>query len=264
MKIAIIGYGKMGHAIERIALERGHEIVAVIDTENSDDMDGEAFGTADVAIEFTTPATAPDNIVRASGHGVPVVCGSTGWGEKREAVEKAVSEQGGALLASSNFSIGVNVFNVISRRLASIMGHLPQYRPTMTEVHHIHKLDHPSGTALTLAEGIMEVDNKITSWTDAGIVWANATPDERDAQLKAAGEALDRVDADTLPILSLRNGEVPGIHTIKWDSPVDIITIEHSAKSRDGFALGAVMAAEWIAGRKGIFTIDQMMEELLK
>lgn len=110
----------------------------------------------------------------------------------------------------------------------------------------------------------MEEDKKITSWTDAGIVWANATPDERDAQLKAAGEALDRVDADTLPILSLRNGEVPGIHTIKWDSPVDIITIEHSAKSRDGFALGAVMAAEWIAGRKGIFTIDQMMEELLK
>ncbi len=264
MKIAIIGYGKMGHAIERIALERGHEIVAVIDAGNTADIDGEAFASADAAIEFTTPSTAPANIVRATLAGVPVVCGSTGWGADREKVENEVRNAGGALLASSNFSIGVNVFNIISRRLASIMAHIPSYRPTMTEVHHVHKLDHPSGTALTLAEGIMAEDHKITSWSDAGIVWANATPEERQAQLDAAGKALDNVPNNTLPILSLRKDEVPGIHTIKWDSPVDMITIEHSAKSRDGFALGAVMAAEWIQGRKGIFTIDQMMEELMK
>ncbi len=264
MKIAIIGYGKMGHAIERIALERGHEIVAIIDADNTGDMDSKAFASADVAIEFTTPATAPDNIKRTVRAGVPVICGSTGWSAHREEVEKSVTEADGALLASSNFSIGVNVFNMISRRLASIMSHLPQYRPTMTEVHHIHKLDHPSGTALTLADGIMEEDSNITSWTDAGIVWANATPEERKMQLDAAGKILDSVSDNTVPILSLRNGEVPGIHTVKWDSPVDVITIEHSAKSRDGFALGAVMAAEWLAGRKGIFTIDQMMEELIK
>lgn len=264
MKIAIIGYGKMGHAIERIALERGHEIVAVIDAANVDDMLGDAFATADVAIEFTTPATAPANILRAVGRRVPVVCGSTGWGTKKDEVEKAVTEAGGALLASSNFSIGVNVFNIISRRLASIMGHLPQYRPTMTEVHHIHKLDHPSGTAITLAEGIIEEDDRLKSWKDVGIVRANAAPAEKKAQLDAAGKELDNVLDDTLPILALRNGEVPGIHTIKWDSPVDVITIEHSAKSRDGFALGAVMAAEWLAGKKGIFTIDQMMEEIIK
>lgn len=264
MKIAIIGYGKMGHAIERIALDRGHEIVAIIDADNTGDMDGENFASADVAIEFTTPATAPDNILRTVKAGIPVVCGSTGWGAQRADVDKAVAEANGALLASSNFSIGVNVFNIISRRLASIMSHLPQYRPTMTEVHHVHKLDHPSGTALTLAEGIMEEDKNITSWTDAGIVWANATPEERKKQLDSAGHVLDNVSDNALPILSLRNGEVPGIHTVKWDSPVDMITIEHSAKSRDGFALGAVMAAEWLAGKKGIYTIDQMMEELIK
>lgn len=264
MKIAIIGYGKMGHAIERIALERGHEIVAVIDADNTADIEGEAFASADVAIEFTTPATAPGNVMRAAGAGVPVVCGSTGWADRRAEVEQAVTEAGTALLASSNFSIGVNVFNIISRRLAAIMAHLPQYKPTMTEVHHVHKLDHPSGTAITLAEGIMEEDSRVTSWSDAGIVWANAPEPEQRAQLEAASKTLDSVADDTLPILSLRNGEVPGIHTVKWDSPVDVITIEHSAKSRDGFALGAVMAAEWIKGRKGIFTIGQMMEELMK
>ncbi len=264
MKIAIIGYGKMGHAIERIAIERGHEIVAIIDAENVDDMLGDAFATADVAIEFTTPATAPANVIRATERGVPVVCGSTGWAARKEEVDRAVTAAGGALLASSNFSIGVNVFNIISRRLASIMAHLPQYRPTMTEVHHVHKLDHPSGTAITLAEGIIEEDSRLKSWKDTGIVWANATPEEKKAQLEAAGKELDNVADDVLPILALRNGEVPGIHTIKWDSPVDVITIEHSAKSRDGFALGAVMAAEWLAGKKGIYTIDQMMEEIIK
>ncbi|MCI9284996.1 MAG: 4-hydroxy-tetrahydrodipicolinate reductase [Muribaculaceae bacterium] len=262
MKIAIIGYGKMGHAIERIARDRGHEIVAVIDAGNVADMDGDAFASAEAAIEFTTPSTAPANILKAASRGVPVVCGSTGWNDRRAEVESGVIAAGGSLLASSNFSIGVNVFNVISRRLASIMSHLPQYKPSMTEVHHIHKLDHPSGTAITLAEGIMAEDKGITSWTDAGIVHADS-PD-MPSEARAASEAMDNTPASSLPILSLRQGEVPGIHTINWDSQVDTITISHSAKSRDGFALGAVMAAEWLAGRKGIFTIDQMMEDLIK
>lgn len=251
----------MGHAVERIALERGHEIVAVIDAHNTADMDGEAFRSAEAAIEFTTPATAPANVIKAVTEGVPVVCGSTGWNDRKAEVEEAVRKADSALIASSNFSIGVNVFNRVSRKLASIMAHLPQYKPTMTEVHHVHKLDHPSGTAITLAEGIMAEDSRITAWADAGKVMAGDPAME--AQVKAAAEAMDKADDATLPILSLRQGEVPGIHTIVWDSPVDSITISHSAKSRDGFALGAVMAAEWIAGRKGVFTIDQMMEDLI-
>ena len=129
MKIALIGYGKMGHAIERIARERGHEIVAIIDVDNNADIDGEAFASADAAIEFTTPSTAPDNVMRAAAAGVPVICGSTGWAARRAEVEKRVTELGGALLASSNFSIGVNVFNIVNRKLARLMSHLPQYRP---------------------------------------------------------------------------------------------------------------------------------------
>ncbi|MBD5301071.1 MAG: 4-hydroxy-tetrahydrodipicolinate reductase [Bacteroides sp.] len=263
MKIALIGYGKMGHAIERIARERGHEIVAVIDVHNSADIEGDAFKTADAAIEFTTPATAPDNVMRAAAAGVPVICGSTGWADRRSEVEQRVSEVGGALLASSNFSIGVNIFNIINRKLASLMSHLPQYKPRMYETHHIHKLDHPSGTAITLAEGIIAENERINSWADEGMVWidennATMTPEEIEASIDKPAIA-----PDALPVLSFREGEVPGTHTVEWESPVDCISITHRAKSRDGFALGAVMAAEWIAGRKGIFDIETMMEELL-
>lgn len=263
MKIALIGYGKMGHAIERIALERGHEIVAVIDADNNSDIESEAFASADAAIEFTTPATAPDNVMRAARAGVPVVCGSTGWAARRSEVDKAVEEAGSALLASSNFSIGVNVFNVINRRLAALMSKLQQYKPQMFETHHVHKLDHPSGTAITLAEGIIAENARINSWADEGMV----SIDESNAGL-GAREILATIEKpamadDALPVLSFREGEVPGIHTVEWDSPVDTITITHSAKSRDGFALGAVMAAEWIAGKHGIFTIEEMMSDLL-
>ncbi|MCM1355622.1 MAG: hypothetical protein NC212_04350 [Staphylococcus sp.] len=263
MKIALIGYGKMGHAIERIALERGHEIVSVIDINNNSDIESEAFASADAAIEFTTPATAPANIVRAAAAGVPVVCGSTGWAARREEVEKMVNQAGGALLASSNFSIGVNVFNIVNRKLAALMSHLPQYMPHMYETHHVHKLDHPSGTAITLAEGIIAENERVNSWADEGMVWidgsnASKTPQEIEASIEKPAMA-----PDALPILSFREGEVPGTHTVDWDSPVDCISITHRAKSRDGFALGAVMAAEWLAGRKGIFSIETMMEELL-
>lgn len=262
MKIALIGYGKMGRAIERIALGRGHEIVAVIDIDNTADIDSEAFTSADAAIEFTTPSTAPDNVICAARRGVPVVCGSTGWAARRNEVEEAVKAANGALLASSNFSIGVYVFNEVSRKLASLMSKLPQYGVRMYETHHVHKLDHPSGTAITLAEGVIAENERIDRWADAGMISVEpgASKNAREIYESTARQAMT---ADTLPILSLREGEVPGIHTIEWDSPVDSISITHSAKSRDGFALGAVMAAEWIAGKHGIFSISDMMDDLL-
>ena len=230
----------MGHAIERHALERGHEIVCRIDADNIDDIDGDDFASADVAIEFTMPAAAPGNCRRAMSHGVPVVSGTTGWNASLPEL-KALCDKGlGTLLWSSNFSIGVNIFKKLNKYLASMMQPFPQYHPSMTEVHHIHKLDHPSGTAITLAQELMEAYPAITGWTE-----------ESDG------------DSSKLVIAHERRGEVPGIHTITWDSPVDSITITHNAKSRDGFALGAVMAAEWLAGRKGFHTIDQFINELI-
>lgn len=264
MKIALIGYGKMGHAIERITRERGHEITCIIDVDNNSDIDSAAFASADAAIEFTTPATAADNVVRAARKGVPVVCGSTGWYADFEKVEKEVLQADSALLASTNFSIGVNVFNVINRRLAGIMGRLPQYSPQMYETHHIHKLDHPSGTAITLAEGIIAENPRIDSWMDEGMLTVDAsTAMLSDAAKLASVANHPEPEEGQLPVMSFREGEVPGIHSVVWDSPVDSITITHSAKSRDGFALGAVMAAEWLAGKKGIFSIDEMMADII-
>lgn len=241
MKIALIGYGKMGHAVEKIARERGHEIVSVIDVDNIADINGPEFKSADVAIEFTTPASAPDNIIAALRAGVPVVCGSTGWSARRPEIEKVVTEVDGTLLTSSNFSIGVNILFALNRRLASIMNNMPQYRPVIDEVHHIHKLDHPSGTAITLAEGLIDSVDRIDRWAEID-------------QINAA--------SGVLPVGCERRGEVPGIHSVSWTSPVDTITISHSAKSREGFALGAVMAAEWAASRKGILTLDEMLADL--
>lgn len=239
MKIALIGYGKMGKAIEKIALSRGHEIVCKIDIDNQDDMDSPLFASADVAIEFTTPATAVANYKRAFAQGVPVVSGSTGWLESMPEI-KAMCDRGKATFFwTSNFSLGVNIFFAVNRYLAAMMSGFPQYHPSMTEIHHIHKLDHPSGTAITLAEGIIAKDNLIKSW----------------------GEDDDA--ADVLRIDHVREGEVPGTHIIKWDSEVDTITIEHCAKSREGFALGAVIAAEWTAGKSGFLTMDQLMHGLI-
>ena len=211
MKIALIGYGKMGHMIESIALERGHEIVCIIDQNNLCDFESEAFASADVAIEFTTPQTAEQNIRRAWAAGVPVVCGTTGWDV--EAIKQEAQEAG--LMWSSNYSIGVNILFALNKQLAKLMDSYPEYTPHMTEVHHIHKLDAPSGTAKTLQEAIGE-------------------------------ERLPIADVE-----SIREGEVPGIHTVVWDSEVDTISISHSAKSRKGFALGAVIAAEWMKGKTG-------------
>lgn len=213
MKIALIGYGKMGHMIESIARERAHEIVSIIDQNNLDEFESNAFASADVAIEFTTPQTAEQNIRRAWSAGVPVVCGTTGW--DIEAIRQEAIRQEAGVMWSSNYSIGVNILFALNQQLAKLMVSYPDYTPHMTEVHHIHKLDAPSGTAKTLQEAIGE----------------------------------DRLAiAD---IESVREGEVPGIHSIMWNSEVDTITISHSAKSRRGFALGAVIAAEWMKGKTG-------------
>lgn len=240
----------MGRMIDRIALERGHEITCRIDVDNQSDFKSAAFLDSDVAIEFTTPSTAVANIGHCFAAGVPVVCGSTGWvketvetdGKNITMLEKMRldCERGeGTLLWASNFSIGVNIFMALNRYLASIMRSFPQYSPSMTEVHHVHKLDHPSGTALTLAESIISLSDSIDGWSEQ--------PAER-----------------SLHITALRQGEVPGIHTIKWDSDVDDITISHSAKSRAGFAMGAVVAAEWLATHPGFHTIGEMMADITK
>ena len=234
----------MGHIIEKIALSRGHEIVCVIDKDNTGDFDSEAFRSSDVAIEFTMPASAEGNVLRCFSQGVPVVCGSTGWTDRLPAVRSLCDEGKGTLLWASNFSIGVNVFKAVNRYLAGLMNAFPQYEPHMVETHHIHKLDHPSGTAVTLAEEIIAATDRVKSW---------AEPEEG----KTLGEGV-------LPVDHIRSGEVPGIHTIVWDSPQDTISITHSAKTREGFALGAVMAAEWLAPRKGFHTIDEMFGDILK
>lgn len=259
MKIAIIGYGKMGRMIEMMAKDRGHDISVVIDADNLVDIDSKAFRKSDVAIEFTRPDAAVNNILRCFSAGVPVVCGTTGWLDSLDAV-KAVCESGkGALLYSSNFSIGVNIFEAVSRNLAAMMNKYPQYTPVMEEVHHVHKLDHPSGTAITIAEELIAASDKVDNWKE---------PVENPDAVAIGSE--DR----TLYISHRREGEVPGIHTVVWESPQDSITISHSAKSREGFALGAVMAAEWLAekcrkfsvgpikigsGETGFFTMKDML-----
>lgn len=256
MKIALIGYGKMGHMIETIARERGNEVTVRIDKENLEDFGSEAFLSSDVAIEFTTPGTGAANVGRCMAAGIPVVSGTTGWvndidpesGATRLEEAKARCERGeGTLMWSSNFSIGVNIFMAVNRYLARIMNSFPQYTPSMVETHHVHKLDHPSGTAITLAEQIIEATGRIKEWVEPSA--------ERDVAGAEPG-------AGILEIAHRREGEVPGIHTITWDSAVDEITITHSAKSRAGFALGAVMAAEWLAAKQGYHTLGEMLTEI--
>jgi len=225
MKIAIIGYGRMGREIEKVALQRGHEIVSVIDVDNRADMASARFAEADVAIEFSVPAAAAANLAAAAQAGVPVVCGTTGWLDAagEEFVKRTVA-QGATFMISSNFSIGVNVVMAASRLLARLLTPFPAYSASLQETHHTHKLDHPSGTAITIADQLISDCGRYTSWAET------TEP--------AAG---------VLPVQALRQGEVPGIHTVTWDSPDDTITLRHEAKSRHGFATGAVAAAEWLA-----------------
>jgi len=236
MKIALIGYGKMGKIIERVAKERGHEIVSIIDIDNIADFESVAFKSADVSIEFTVPHVALSNIRSAFAAGVPVVCGTTGWTEHLTELKQEIEENGNALFWSSNFSIGVNVFMAVNKYLAKLMNKFPNYNVEMTEVHHTQKLDAPSGTAITLAEDILEKLQRKTSWSK---------------EIES--------NTESMAIKSIREGQVPGIHTIVYDSDVDSISITHDAKSREGFALGAVIAAEFLAGRKGYFTMRDLL-----
>ena len=241
MKIALIGYGKMGKMIEQIAKDRGHEIVSIIDIGNQEDFDSEAFASADVAIEFTAPQAAYGNFLKAFAKNVKVVSGSTGWMKDHgEEVRRMCSEGGQTLFWASNFSVGVAIFSAVNRYLAKIMNGFNQYDAHMEETHHIHKIDAPSGTAITLAEDmIAELDRK-DSWVK--------------------GQENQPYDSHSLRIDSLRRGEVPGIHTIRYDSEADMITISHEAHSRKGFALGAVLAAEYTKDHQGLLTISDMFD----
>ena len=250
MKIALIGYGKMGKMIEQIALSRGHEIVSIIDIDNQQDFESEAFASADVAIEFTAPQAAYGNYLKAFAKGVKVVSGSTGWmKEHGEEVKKMCSEGGQTLFWASNFSIGVAIFSAVNRYLANIMNGFPQYDVEIEETHHIHKLDHPSGTAITLAEEIVEKIDRKEQWTVGTVV----NPDGTVSGSKEVSDKALRID-------SIRRDEVPGIHTVKYDSEADCITITHDAHSRKGFALGAVLAAEFTAQHQGLLTISDMFK----
>ena len=251
MKIALIGYGKMGRMIEQIAKDRGHEIVCVIDVDNQQDFDSEAFKSADVAIEFTNPTAAYGHALKAFRHNVKVVSGSTGWmKEHGDDVRRMCSAEGGqTLFWASNFSVGVAIFSAVNRYLAKIMNGFPQYDVRMEETHHIHKLDAPSGTAITLAEEIIsDVDRKKE--------WVKGVQRLADGSVEGSND----VAADQLAIESIRRDEVPGIHSVVYDSDADCITITHDAHSRKGFAMGAVLAAEYTKDHSGLLTISDMFK----
>ncbi|MCD8306231.1 MAG: 4-hydroxy-tetrahydrodipicolinate reductase [Prevotella sp.] len=248
MKIAIIGYGKMGRMVEEIARARGHEISCIIDLGNQADFASEAFAAADVAIEFTTPQTAYGNCCKAWDAGLKVVSGSTGWIDKHEKdVDRACNEEGRTLFWSSNFSVGVAIFAAVNKYLAKIMNAFEQYDVEETEVHHVHKLDHPSGTGITLAEQIVAALDRKTGWQSGTLTQADGQVVKNNLQA-----------ANKLTINSIRRGEVPGIHSITYNSEADSITITHDAHSRRGFALGAVLAAEYTLTHTGRLTISDM------
>ena len=250
MKIALIGYGKMGKMIEQIAIARGHEIVSIIDIDNQQDFDSEAFASADVAIEFTSPTAAYGNYLKAFAKNVKVVSGSTGWmKEHGEEVKRLCEEEGKTLFWASNFSVGGAIFSAVNRYLAKIMNNFPQYEVLMEETHHVHKLDAPSGTAITLAEEIIaELDRK-DSWIKGQQLLADGTV-----------SGTNEVASNQVAIESIRRDEVPGIHSVEYNSEADRIIITHDAHSRRGFALGAVLAAEYAADHSGLLTISDMFK----
>ncbi|MEZ0129021.1 4-hydroxy-tetrahydrodipicolinate reductase [Flavobacterium sp. LBUM151] len=230
MKIALLGYGKMGKVIERIALERGHEIVLKKDQSNTYD----GLSTADVAIDFSVPTAAVANISNAFHANVPVVSGTTGWLEHFDEMVALCNEKQSGFISSSNFSLGVNIFFELNEYLAKIMSQFDSYKVTMEEIHHTQKLDAPSGTAISLAKGIIENSN-YANWT------------------------LNEAKNDEIHIEAKRIGDVPGTHTVTYNSIVDSIELKHTAHNREGFALGAVIAAEWLAGKKGIYSMKDVL-----
>jgi 4-hydroxy-tetrahydrodipicolinate reductase len=236
MNIALIGYGKMGKAIEEIALQRGHRIVLKIDEHNIPDFNPGTMGEADVAIEFTSPHSAPGNVRKAIEWDVPVVCGSTGWADKMEEIRELVANRNGSFIYASNFSVGVNIFFEINRKLAVMMASHSEYDVSLEETHHTQKKDAPSGTAITLAEGVLEEVKRKKKWVND-----------------------ISTDPDELAIISHRIDPAPGTHAVKYSSAIDDIEIIHTAHNRTGFALGAVLAAEFIKDKKGIFSMKEVL-----
>lgn len=236
MRIALLGYGKMGKTIEAIALERGHEIVAIIDKDNLDDRNKLDKASVDVVIEFSAPHAAVENLKLCMEKGLRVVCGTTGWLQHKDEIEGLCKANNGAFFYASNYSIGVNLFFQLNKTLAKLMAPHKQYAIFTSEIHHTEKLDAPSGTAITLAEGIIESFEEKTSWVNNIL----AKPSE-------------------VPIWSSREGKVPGTHAIKYISDVDEIEIKHTAYSRAGFALGAVVAAEWLSDKEGIYGMEHLL-----
>jgi 4-hydroxy-tetrahydrodipicolinate reductase len=236
IKIALIGYGKMGKAIEEIALQRGHEIVLKIDVDNAADFTAANLQKADAAIEFTGPHSAFNNVMKCLEYGVPLVCGSTGWLDKMEEVKAYCKQQNACFLYASNFSVGVNIFFEINKRLAELMKPHTGYNITMEEIHHMQKKDAPSGTAVTLAEQVMEKIGRKNKWVNA----ETNQPEE-------------------LSIISKRIDPAPGTHTVSYHSDIDTIDIVHTAHNRTGFATGAVLAAEFVKGKKGIFSMKELL-----
>jgi len=230
VKIALLGYGKMGKTIEQIALSRGHDIVLKID-KHITDYD---ITKADVAIDFSVPSAAVGNLSKALNNNIPVISGTTGWLKDYDDITRLCKERDGAFIYASNFSIGVNIFFELNKQLAKMMAHLDKYKVNIEEIHHTQKLDAPSGTAITLAEGIIKNSN-YQHWS------------------------LDQKGTDTISIAAKRIEDVPGTHIVSYDSTVDTIEIKHTAKNREGFALGAVIAAEWIVGKTGIFTMKDVL-----
>ena len=237
MNIAIIGYGKMGRMIESIAAERGHQVVLKIDIDNQEDFTRENLEKARVAIEFTKPETAFANVTRCLEFGIPVVSGSTGWYGRLNDAKRLCTERNGSMLCTSNFSLGVNIFFEINRNLAGIMNRFPDYTVNIEETHHTQKLDAPSGTAITLAEDAINEISRIEKWELDG-----------------------NSDMNVLPIHAIRRDNVTGTHRVTYSSEIDDIEIIHTAHNRKGLALGAVMAAEYIYDKKGIFTMKDILK----
>lgn len=235
MRIALIGYGKMGKEIEAIALKRGHEIVLKVNKTNTETITANDLKKADVAIEFSTPHTTLENIKKCFDAGLPVVVGTTGWYEHFEDIKRNCEQKQGGLFHATNFSLGVNLFFKVNSYLAELMNKYPDYNVSMEEIHHIHKLDKPSGTAITLANQVLEKIERKKNWS------------------------IEKNDKDTLFIKDIREGEVPGTHIIKYKSEVDDIEIMHKAHNRKGFALGAVIAAEFLTGKTGIYTMQDLL-----
>lgn len=237
MNVALIGYGKMGKEIEQVLKSRSHNVALIIDFDNANDLNAQNLKNIDVAIEFSAPSVAYSNVVKCIENGVAVVCGTTAWLDKYDSVVELTKAKNSAFFYASNYSIGVNLFFEVNKKLAKLMNPYSEYDVTVEEVHHTQKKDAPSGTAITIAEGILEGIDRKEKW----VCGTTIEPSE-------------------LEIAAIRRSVVPGTHTVTWESDVDMLRIEHTAKGRKGFAVGAVVAAEFLCGKKGVFTMNDLLK----